>query len=54
MAKGRKCNPKTCPILFGCFLERETMGSIANVMKARLLHWLKLGQEAKNSEAENE
>lgn len=42
----KKCNPKTCPILFGCFLERESMGSIGNVMKARLLYWLKLGSEA--------
>ena len=46
MKANRKCNPKNCPILFGCFLERESMGSIGNVMKARLLRWLKLGQEA--------
>ena len=45
--KKKKCNPKICPIFYGLFLEKDSMGSIGNVMKARLLHWMKMGNEVK-------
>jgi hypothetical protein len=41
----KPCEPKNCPMLYGLFIEKDKIGSLGEVMKARLLHYYEVGQK---------
>lgn len=48
----KPCKPKNCPILYGLFMEKDTMGSMGDSMKAKLLHWFDVGMKIKTLKKE--